>query len=172
MLGRFGLGMLGVLPAGLGTLPGVDSGMFGMPGLAGGNLVLVPAFVGLPIIGSIGLILEVGEEVGGVLVGILTGSLAGGVAPSGGIPVSGVVVASVAAGFFLTEPVVFGLVLLLRRIFLIFFFLRPRFVWTDTVLTWEGVWCAVAEVIRLIRLSGEQRKIVKAIVWVILFMKT
>ena len=136
MFGRFGLGMLGVLPAGLGTLPGVDSGMLGMPGLAGGNLVLVPAFAGLPIIGSIGLILEVGAEVGGVLVG----SLIGGVVPSGGIPVSGVVVVvSVGADFFLTEPVVLGLVLLLLRIFLTLFFLRSRFVLTDTVLTWEGV---------------------------------
>ncbi len=129
-LGKSGLGMLGVIPAGLGILPGVDRGILGALGLLLGNWMLLPGLaVGLPIVGSIGFILEAGEEFVG-----LVGSLAGGVDPLDGIPVSGgVVLAPVAAGFFLTTPVVLVFLRVARNF--AFFFLRLRLVWTATVLT-------------------------------------
>ncbi len=134
-LGKFGLGRLGLMPAGLGTLPGVASGMLGVVGLISGNLVVLPGFaVGLPMVGSIGLILELGEE----LVG-LVGSLTGEADPLAGIRVFGCgAVASVAAGFFFITPE--GTIFLpVTRGVLTFFFLRLILVWTARVLTWEGV---------------------------------
>jgi hypothetical protein len=134
--GKFGifvLGILGASPAGLGISPGVGSGILGTPELVLGNLVLLPGLaVGLPILGSIGLILEL--DTGAVLVGVagLTGILFGGRLVSGwGTPVAGSVVAAGVTVFFLTAPVRVGLVAGTR----VFFLRRPRFVSIDTVFT-------------------------------------
>lgn len=136
-LGKFGLGILGVFPAGLGTFPGTSSGMLGMPELAGGNCVVRPCLVaGLPIIGSI---FELGDGEGFVGAVVGGGDPAGGVVPAGGvdsedgIPVSGAVLAAGAVVFFLLELVTFGLAPL--RIFLTVFFFLLMLVSTATVET-------------------------------------
>ena len=105
----FGRGMLGVFPAGLGTLPGKSSGIFGTPSFARGNWVTPPFLSdGLTIIGSILLIFELGDSLAGLTDGLMgAGAVVrgAGVISLEGTAASGCLVAGTAAFGFIMRVI-------------------------------------------------------------------
>ncbi|AFY91460.1 hypothetical protein Cha6605_0154 [Chamaesiphon minutus PCC 6605] len=121
------VGTEGVLPAGLGTLPGMD---VGVPGRVEslGTLIVLGLVLELPL-GSLGLALVPGVVVPEGVVSVPAGVVSVGIVPEGvtpaGVVLSGVVldgvVVSVPEGFFMLVPLVGFFLLFAAGVFVVFF---------------------------------------------------